>query len=99
MVCGSTSTTPLPWEWAESMTEPATLSRSSWASSSTPVASGTGPHPAGCARDVVGVLGRRGDGQLGLDELLGAAAAVACPPALVGPRQHHRPQLEDPVDQ
>src|SRR3954454_11948319 len=97
MVAGSTSRTPLPRECAVSMTEPATCSRSSCASSSTPVASGTRAHPAGRAGDVVGVLGGRVDGQLGLRELLGPAAAVAGAPALIGLGHPHRPQLEDAV--
>ena len=43
--------------------------------------------------------GGRIDRQLGLDELLGAASAVARAPAQVGLGQDHRPQLEDAVHQ
>src|SRR3954468_18512609 len=72
--------------------------RRSWAISSRPVASGTRAHPA-AAGDADRVAGDRLDVQLRLDELLGAPAAVARPPALVGPREDHRSQLEDPVHQ
>src|SRR3954470_19022092 len=61
--------------------------RRSWAISSRPVASGTRACPAGDRLDL----------ELGLDDLLGAAPAVARPPAQVGLGEDHRPQLQDAV--
>src|SRR4051794_33206719 len=70
--------------------------RRSWAISSRPVASGTRAHPA-AAGDADRVAGDRLDGELGLDELLGAAAAVAGAPAQVRLGQDHRAELQDAV--
>src|ERR1700754_1463593 len=89
----------LPRQWLVSSTESGRASRNSWAISSRPVASGTGPRPAHRPRNVDGVGRLRVDLKLGLDELLRAATAVARAPALVGLRHHHRAQLQDPVDE
>src|SRR4051794_16627399 len=70
-------------------------SRSSPASSSSPVASGTGARPA-AAGDVDRVGGGLDVELLGR-ELLGAPAAVARPPALVRAVHDHRADLEDAV--
>src|SRR4051812_33449967 len=71
--------------------------RTSWAISSSSVASGTeAHHPA--AGDVVGVA-RGVEVELGLHELLGTLAAVARAPPEVRLVQDHRAQLEDAVHQ
>src|SRR3954469_1949387 len=99
MLAAVTVIAALSRKWAVSRTDSGSRSRSSWAISSRPVASGTRTRPAQRARDVVGV-GRLGaDLEQGGIELLRAAAAVAAAPALVGPVHDHRAQLEDPVDE
>src|SRR5215218_5332906 len=71
--------------------------RTSWAISSSSVASGTkAHHPA--AGDVVG-MARGVQVELGLEELLGALAAIPGAPPEVGLLQDHRAQLEDAVHQ
>src|SRR4051794_38659914 len=99
MLLAVTVSAALSRKWAVSRTDSASRSRSSWAISSRPVASGTGPRPAQRARDVVGVGRLRVDLEQRRIELLRAAAAVARTPALVGLGQHHRAQLQDPVDE
>src|SRR3954462_14799854 len=93
MRAGATSSAALPRKnWVPTTTSSPWAARSSWAVSSSPVASGTGLHPAAPGHV------DRGDGQIGVDELLGAAAAVARPPAEVGLGEDHRAQLEDAVE-
>src|SRR4051812_33442484 len=87
---GLTRSVPLSRKYSVPRTDPASASVSSCASSSRPVASGTG----GVRRpkDVDGGL-LRGIG-FG-DDLLGAARAVALAPAHVGVVLDHLAQLED----
>src|SRR3954449_13126797 len=98
MLAAVTVIAALSRKWAVSRTDSGSRSRSSWAISSRPVASGTRTRPAQRARDVVGVGGLRVDVAQGRIEPLGPPPAVACPPALVGPVHDHRAQLQDPVD-
>src|SRR5215217_809497 len=70
--------------------------RRSWAISSRPVASGI-RSLAPAAGDADRMPGDRLDGQFGLDELLGAAAAVARAPTQIRLGQDHGAQLEDAV--
>src|SRR4051794_38447097 len=72
-------------------------SRSSPASSSSPVASGT--RSLAAARNVDRVARGGVDVELGLGELLGAAAAVAATPAELGPVHDHRADAQDAVDE
>src|SRR3954471_5784390 len=78
--------------WRRKNSVPRTMdsswSRSSPASSSSPVASGTGGVPG---REHVGGV------RVGVDELLGAAPAVARAPALVGAALDGALELEDAV--
>src|SRR3954469_7160093 len=85
---GSTISAALSRKYSVSRTASACSSRRSWASSSSPVASGTRRAPG--LRDV----DRRGDG---VDDLLGALGVVALAPAEVGLLLDHPAQLEDPV--
>src|SRR4051812_26982313 len=89
---GLTISTPLSRKYSVSRIEPSSASRSSWARSSRPVASGTVR-----ASRAVHVDRRRARAVFGLRELLGAARAVALAPAHVGVVLDHLAQLQDPV--
>src|SRR3712207_2480336 len=95
---GATTMVASPRWWTVSTTDSARRSRSSPASCSSPVASGTGVL-VGAAKYV----DRRARLGIVVDDvgqvLLGAAAPVAVAPALVGVVVDHRAQLEDPVHQ
>src|SRR3954454_8296111 len=89
---GVTVIAALPRKCFVSSTESGRASRSSWAMSSRPVASGTGPRPAHRPRDIHGAARPRVDLKLGLEDLLRAATAVARAPPQVGLRHLHGAQ-------
>src|SRR4051812_5387542 len=88
MRAGSTISAALSRKNSVSRTASACTSRRSWASSSSPVASGTRRAPG------LGHVDGRADG---VDDLLGALGVVALAPAEVGLLLDHLAQLEDPV--
>src|SRR3954454_5692148 len=90
MRAGSTMSAPLSRKYSVSRTASACSSRRSWASSSSPVASGTRRAPG------LRHVDRRADR---VDDLLGALGVVALAPAEVGLLLDHLAQLEDPVHQ
>src|SRR5687767_5042751 len=92
MRSGATTIVPLPRKCNVSRTASSWASRSSWARSSSPVASGT--------RDVRFVVDVRRGGVAGAgDDLLRAARAVALAPAEAGVVGDHLAKLQDPVDE
>src|SRR4051812_15544965 len=97
MASGTTWMAPLPRKNSVATTASACASRSSWASSSRPGASGTG-----CVLQAGHVDGRLALEQLfalGGQDLDGALRAVALAPAHRRVAVDHRAQLEDPVHQ
>src|SRR4051812_47589339 len=88
MRAGSTVIAALSRKYSVSTTASACSSRRSWASSSSPVASGTRRAPR------LGDVDRRADR---VDDLLGALGVVALAPAEVGLLLDHLAQLEDSV--
>src|SRR5436305_8493648 len=91
MRAGSTTSVARSRKWSVSTTASACASRRSWASSSSPVASGTRRAPG------LRHVDRRRRGALGGDDLLGALGPVALAPAEVGVLLDHLAQLEDAV--
>src|SRR3954452_18408609 len=90
IVAGLTTIVPRSRKYTVSRTESPSASRSSWARSSRPTASGTGGVPR--PEDV--------DGRLltfSRHDLLGAVCVMALAPAHVGVLLDHLAQLEDPV--
>src|SRR6476646_7994011 len=96
MCRGAISIAPLPRKWTVSTTLPSWASRRSCASSSRPVASGTGA--LGSSLDFPGGAGG-GAPIRSHDDLLGADRVVALAPALVGAGDDLLAQLEDAVHQ
>src|ERR1044072_3616791 len=92
IAAGLTSSAPLSRKYSVPSTDPASASVSSCASSSRPVASGTGgvPRPEDVDRGLL-------RGALLGEDLFGAARPVALAPAEVRVVLDHLAQLEDPV--
>src|SRR5256885_17082434 len=88
MRVGSTIRAAFSRKNSVSRTASACRSRRSWASSSSPVASGTRRAPG---------LGDVDRGADGVDDLLGALGVVALAPAEVGLLLDHLAQLEDQI--